>query len=146
MWVHVCCEGNISILARILGRQWEVLKFDPSIMRVVILHSIDQEETLILPWLSPWHYTINKWRRSAVSVERHPSAFSALWTTYLWRMVFWESFKVAHWHNTLFWIAIQYATWSPAIACWGTCARCLEFWWGAWKNWTTDEQIYLLFW
>jgi len=34
--------------------------------------------------------------------------------------VFRESFKVAHWRNTLFWIAIRCTTWSPAIACWVT--------------------------
>ena len=34
-----------SFLARNLGHQWEVLTFDPSIMRVVIFHSFGREET-----------------------------------------------------------------------------------------------------
>ena len=32
-------------LARNLGHQWEVLTYDPSIMKFVILHSIGRKET-----------------------------------------------------------------------------------------------------
>ena len=35
----------VQIIARNLVHQWEVLTFDPSIMRVVIFHSLGREET-----------------------------------------------------------------------------------------------------
>ena len=85
-----------------------------------------------------------KWGRSVVLVERDLSAFLPFWTTYLCRKAFWESFKVAHWHNTLFWIAIRCTTWSPAHDCLlskiGKMFRIQV----RWESWTNDEQIYLL--
>ena len=116
-------------MPRNLWHQWEVLIFDLSIMRVVTFHPIGRKETRILPWLSPWLCTTNK--MASVLAERDPSPFLPLSTTYLYFKLFWESFKVAHRrHNTLFWIAIRYTTWSPAIVCWVTWARCFESRWG----------------
>ena len=83
-----------------------------------------------------WQFATPSWQKKdeshyatvlAVLMERDPSAFVSLWRTCLWQKVFWKSFKFAHWHNTLFWIAILYTTWSPAIACWIKKARCFEF-------------------
>lgn len=46
------------LVARNLGHLWEVLTFDRSIMRVVILQPIGREQTRI----SPWHRTMSKMR------------------------------------------------------------------------------------
>ena len=61
------------------------------------------ERKHILPWLCR-DFTESVtlyYKENRVSLR----LFLPLWTTYLWWKVFWESLKVAPWHNTLFWIA-----------------------------------------
>ena len=87
-------------MVRTLGHKWEVLKFNPWTVRVVILLSIGLEETF-LPWLNPWLCTNNK----LASVRGYRGTrfigFFCRFQQQICRKVFWVYLKVAHWHNVV---------------------------------------------
>lgn len=127
-------------MVRTLGHKWEVLKFNPWTVRVVILLSIGLEETFI-PWLNPWLCTNNK----LASVCRYRGTrfigFFCRFQQQICVVRYFECILKLPTDIKLFWIAIRYTTWSPAVACWVRCISKVFRIQVRWRNWTTDRVL-----
>lgn len=127
-------------MVRTLGHKWEVLKFNPWTVRVVILLSIGLEETF-LPWLNPWLCTNNK----LASVRGYRGTrfigFFCRFQQQICVVRYFECILKLPTDITLFWIAIRYTTWSPAVACWVRYISKMFRIQVRWRNWTTDRVL-----